>query len=564
MKEILRSKKLVYLALTTILVLSLVLIGLSCSSNPTTSTTTSKPPTTTTTSAPPTSTTSKPPTTTTTSAPPPTTTTTSTVTPKSGGNLKIYLPNEPFSLWPPTMTGQTDGEYANICEETLFKLDEQGNIAPWLATDYIADANSNTFTIHLKKGIKFSDGSDFNSAVVKWNMQKYMAGSKAELSQVTTIDTPDDYTVILHLKQFDNTMIINLSTAADAGRMCSMVSFNANGGQAWAEKNPVGTGPFKFVSWTKDVSIIYARNDNYWGGKPYLDQIQYLRISDPTTAQMAFTSGGLDLYGPDPSIAKPLIDSGKYNWAVTPEGQFPAYAGYCGDPTTPFNKLEVRQAISYAINAQALSTAFGLGYWQVSNQWAVPGTWGFNTKVVGYPYNTSKAKSLLTAAGYTSPLAFQISFYNTSQALIDENTAIQKMLNDAGFNITLNPLQRPAFADAATNGKGWVGIIREQGYSSNDPLVKYANVARGLEFKGMYLPQEFVDTYFKAIAAPDQATKQTLTQQLMYLAIDKYCMHSPMYVQGSPIVKQKRVMDDRFGQSPYRFINPFVWVSDGK
>ena len=199
-----------------------------------------------------------------------------------------------------------------------------------------------------------------------------------------------------------------------------------------------------------------------------------------------------------------------------------------------------------------------------TNQWAVPGTWGYNTNVVGYPFNPAKAKQLLASAGYANGLATTISFYNTSQALIDENTACQKMLNDGGFTITLNPLQRPAFADAATNGKGWSGIIRAQGYSSVDPLVKYANVARGLEFKGMYLPQEFVDTYFKAIATPDQATKQKLTQQLMSLAIDKYCMQTPLYIQGSPIVKQKRVMDDGFGVQPYRYLNPMTWVTDGK
>ncbi len=266
--------------------------------------------------------------------------------------MKIYMPTEPFSLYPPDMSGQTDGENANLCIETLFILDAKGNIAPWLATDYIADPNSNTITIHLRKGVQFTDGSAFNSAVVKWNMQQYQAGSKAELNTITTIDTPDDYTVLLHLKQFDNTLMINLTTAADSGRMVSEVSYNTNGGKTWADKHPVGTGPFKFVSWTPDVSIIYARNDNYWGGKPYLDQVQYLRISDPTTAQMSFTSGGIDIYGPDPSIAKPLIDSGKYNWSVTPEGQVPAFAGYATDPNSPFSKLAVRQAMAYSIECK--------------------------------------------------------------------------------------------------------------------------------------------------------------------------------------------------------------------
>jgi ABC-type transport system substrate-binding protein len=224
----------------------------------------------------------------------------------------------------------------------------------------------------------------------------------------------------------------------------------------------------------------------------------------------------------------------------------------------------VRQALSYAIDPQAVSNAFGYGFWKVSNQWAVPGTWGFNTAVVGYPYNPTKAKALLATAGYANGLPALLSYYATSQALTDENTAFQKMLNDAGFVITLNPLQRPAFADSATNGKGWSGIIRAQGYCSADPLVKYANVAAGLEFKGMYLPTEFTDLYKQAVSTPDQATKQKLTLQLMSLAVDKYCMSAPLYIQGSPMIKQKRVMDDGFGVQPYRFLNPMTWVTDGK
>jgi ABC-type transport system substrate-binding protein len=553
-KEMFNYKKIIYLMLAVVLALSIVFLGVSCK----TTTTTTPAATTTATSAP--ATTTKPVTTT----PAATTPAVTTVAPKSGGILKIYMPTEPFSLYPPSMTGQTDGENGNICVETLFRLDEKGSVVPWLATDYVSDPDSKTFAIHIRKGVKFTDWSDFNAAVVKWNMQQYQAGSKAELKNITAIDTPDDYTVLLHLSTYDNTLVLNLSTAADAGRMVSKQSFDANGGKTWADKNPIGTGPFKFVSWTKDVSIIYARNDAYWGGKPYLDQVQFIRISDATTAQMTFQSGGLDIYGPDPVIAKPLIDSGKYNWCVTPEGQIPALTGYAADPTSPFAKLEVRQALSYAIDPQAVSNAFGYGFWKVSNQWAVPGTWGFNTAVVGYPYNPTKAKALLATAGYANGLPALLSYYATSQALTDENTAFQKMLNDAGFVITLNPLQRPAFADSATNGKGWSGIIRAQGYCSADPLVKYANVAAGLEFKGMYLPTEFTDLYKQAVSTPDQATKQKLTLQLMSLAVDKYCMSAPLYIQGSPMIKQKRVMDDGFGVQPYRFLNPMTWVTDGK
>jgi peptide/nickel transport system substrate-binding protein len=555
-KELILSRKLVYFMLILVLILSVALVSFGCKTETTTTPVpTTKPATTT-----PAATTPK------TTAPAATTTApaATTVTPKSGGTLKIHLPTEPFSLYPPTMTGQTDGENNAVCVESLFRLNEKGEVVPLLGLDYIADPDTNTFTIHLRKGVKFHDGSDFNAAVAKWNMQQYQAGSKAELKNVTAIDTPDDYTLLLHLPAFDNTLIINLTSAADAGRMVSKQSFDANGGKDWALKNPIGTGPFKFVSWTKDVSIIFARNDAYWGGKPYLDQVQFIRIADSTTAQMTFKSGGLDFYGPDPVISDPLVKSGLYNWAVTPEGQIPALTGYAKDPNSPFAKLEVRQALAYAINPQALSNAFGYGYWKVSNQWAVPGTWGFNTNVVGYPFNTAKAKELLTKAGYTSGLPALLSYYATSQAITDENTAIQKMLNDAGFVITLNPLQRPAFADMATNGKGWSGIVRMQGYSSVDPIVKYANVAAGMEFAGMYLPQEFVDKYNAAKKTPDTATKQKLTLEMMALATDKYCMATHLYVQGVPMLKQKRVMDDGFAVQPYRYLNPMTWVTDGK
>ena len=77
----------------------------------------------------------------------------------------------------------------------------------------------------------------------------------------------------------------------------------------------------------------------------------------------------------------------------------------------------------------------------------------------------------------------------------------------------------------------------------------------------MYLPQEFVDTYNQAIATPDLATKQTLTLKLMSLATDKYCMAVPLYIQGAPILKQKRVMDDGYGVQPYRYLNPMTWIN---
>jgi len=481
-------------------------------------------------------------------------------TPKYGGILKYQL-QEPFSLgYPGTMTGSTDGQTSSVCLETLFRFDANANMVPLLATDWKADPAAKTITITLRKGVKFHDGTNFNASACKWNLDQYRSGGRPELKKVTSVDVVDDYTVRLNLSVFDNTVVTALANGGDAGRMISPTAFNANGGKAWSEKNPVGTGPFQFVSWQKEVAMKWKRFDGYWDGKPYLDGIENVRIPDMTVQLMAFKSGDLHMIIPDPKDAKALEKEGKYNFAVPPEGQIPAFAGYARDPKSPFADLRVRQALAYALDVKTLANAIGLGYWKVQNQWAIPGTWGYSPAVVGYPYNPQKAKELLAQAGYPNGFKTAASFFNLTPIYIDEMSAIQLQLKAVGIDVTLNPLQRPGFAEMASLGKGWNGIVRMQGYSSPDPLFRYANVVAGQEFAGIYLPNEFKDLYAQATQAPNFAAKQKLVHQLMKMATDKYCMAAHLYLQPSPIFKSKKVHDDLYGIIPFRWLSPKTWL----
>ncbi|HEX7475750.1 MAG TPA: ABC transporter substrate-binding protein, partial [Dehalococcoidales bacterium] len=432
----------------------------------------------------------------------------------------MLIVGDPSSFYPPVMTGQTDGQTASVCLETLFRFDRQFNLLPMLATGWAADATAKTITITLRQGVKFSDGSDFNATVCKWNLDNYRAGTRPELKKVSSIDVVDNNTVRLNLSSFDNTIVSNLANGSDAGRMISQQSFTANGGATWAGKNPVGTGPFQFVSETKDVSITWKRFDGYWGGKPNLDGILMKRYGDSTVALMDFKAGNLDILGTAaPRDAQSLQkEPTKYDVVIPVYGQVPALAGFATDPTSVFSKIEARQAISYAIDVKTWSDSFGLGFWTVQNTWAVPGTASYNSSIVGYPYNPTRATALVAlATNSSSPLKTTFSFYNTGQSIVDENTGLQSYLNAGGFDATLNPLQRPAFADSASNGKGWSGIIRQQGFSSPDPLIKYAGVMAGQEFKGTYLPQELIDAYNAALSTPDATAKITLTKQFLAL-----------------------------------------------
>ena len=344
--------------------------------------------------------------------------------------------------------------------------------------------------------------------------------------------------------------------------MISQKAFEANGGKEWAAKNPVGTGPFQLASCTKSVGINWKRFEGYWGGKPYLDGIQMNIIADQTVATFEFKSGNLDIFRPqETSNARSLQETGLYRVVTPPDGQIPALAGYAKDPTSPFAKVQVRQAMSYAIDVKQMNDSFGLGYWKVINQWAVPGTSGYSPEVDGYPYNVQKAKDLLTAAGYPSGFKTTLNFFNTSQTYIDEGAAIQNYLKAVGIDVTLNPLQRPAFADMASNGKGWSGIIRQQGYSNPDPLIKFAGTVASQEFVGIVLPQEVIDAYNAAITAPDPSAKQKLTWKFMSLTVDKYCLATYLYAQESPTVKSKNLHDDYYSEIPFFYMSPMAWLS---
>jgi peptide/nickel transport system substrate-binding protein len=482
----------------------------------------------------------------------------SALTPKSGGVLKMYG-YDAFSLYPPTMTGQTDNQQSSVCLETLFRFDEKANLVPLLATGWKANADAKTFTITLRKGVKFHDGSDFNAEICKWNLD-IIREKRPELKSVTSVEVVDPYTIKLTLAKFNNLIITHLAGAA--GQIVSKASFDKNGGQVWAEKNPVGTGPFQFVSFQKSVALIWKRFDGYWGGKPYLDGIEMRQFPDPVVGLMTFKAGDLHTLVVEPKDGKELEKEGKSVVVVPYEGQLSSLAGNSKDPKSPFADIRVRQAICYAVDFKAITKALGYGYYKSTNQWSTPGTWSYNPNVVGYPYNPAKAKQLLAAAGYPKGFKTTMHYFALLPMYTDEMTAIQRYLKQVGIDAALDPLQRPKFADMASLGKGWEGIVRTQGFTKPDVLAMIVGTASktGTEFSEIMRPADYVDLYERAAAAQDNETKIKLTQELMKMAIDKYCLISIFNIAANPIAKSKKLHDDGYGLTPNRYISPKAWI----
>ena len=480
--------------------------------------------------------------------------------PRYGGTLRLSEQGDGVSIgYPPKLNMVFGVRQVAPAIEPLFRTDKTGKPIPWLATGCEENASDKNIILTLRKGVKFHDGTDFNAVAVKWNLDKSMSARSLGTEKFRSVDVIDDYTVRLNLSEFDN--VIPSYFAHDAGRMISQAAYEKNG-QTWCEKNPVGTGAFQFVSWQKDIGIKFKRFDGYWGGKPYLDGIEMARVPDAVADLMTFKTGGKHIILLDTKDARDLEAEGKWNIVVPPEGQVAALAGNSKDPKSPFADIRVRQALWYAIDFKAVAAAFGNGYFTALNQWAKPGQWSYNPAVKGYPFNPQKAKQLLAAAGYPNGFKTNMYFFANMPYYTDEMTAIQRYLKDVGIEATLEPLQRPRFAEMASLGKGWEGIVRMQGFWRPDTLSQVAGWMAGNEFSEVVRIPEITNMFVRASTAPDFATKKKLTQQLMALWTDKYCLSAIVSISPLPIGKSKKLHDDLYGVVPNRYLSPKAWLED--
>ncbi len=532
-------KKVTYLSLI-LLIGALILAG-ACSSPETTPAQTSSVPTTSVTATPPA-----------TSAP--STPAKTTAAPKSGGILR-YGYNQDFPQLgdPPTLQVVRQAGIYDICLESLVLLNRAGEVIPWLATGWKYDASALTLTLTLRKGVKFHDGTNFDAEAVKWNLDKGKQFDQARLASVETIEVVDDYTVRLNLSRPDTMQIVYL--AMQPGLMMSPAAYEKAGStdderSRWAKSNPVGTGPFKFVSWQREVKAVFTKNNDYWQkGKPYLDGVEFTIITNEATLLASFKAGELDVIGTEqPTNLKQLEESGKYTMI---EGDIGLVGGLEPDSLnqdSPWSDIKVRQAAAYAVDYVSLSKAVGAGYYIPTQQLDAPGRWGYNTNVVGYPYNITKAKQLLADAGY--PDGFDTSI-NAMIAFEPVVTAFQGYLAEVGIKAKANLFPPPKMVEMYT--VGWTGINLWQVTCQPNALQVlngcFAPEAQPLRAHSLYVPPEWQELLNQAVAESDFEKQKALTQQLQADFIDKYCIINFAYAQKMPIPTQKNVHDLNTGVS---------------
>jgi len=470
--------------------------------------------------------------------------------PRYGGTLRLSDIYDGVSIgYPPKMTKTYHFRQAAPAVETLFRIDNTGKPVPWLATGAKNNVAANMIALTLRKGVKFHDGTDFNAEAVKWNLEQCMSVKSGGTEKFKSIDMIDDYTVRINLTEWDSRVISNL--AQILGMIISPTAYKKNG-EEWCANHPVGTGPFQFISWEKDVRTTYKKFEGYWQkGKPYLDRIECTPIIDPITREFSLKRGELDLMLTMSS--KGLAGLEKDGYVILRRAAGSGSMGLVPDsanPKSPFADVRVRQAAQYAIDTGAIVKAIFFGEAEAANQYSYKGYWGYNPSVVGYPYNPTKARQLLAEAGYPNGFKTKILFL-TSPDNDQLCTAVQGYLKAIGIDAELD-LMQTARVNNIVYGDKWEGLLYGIMSSNPDVLVPLTQLYSGgsRNYTQMLVPDDYAKAIQKAIAAPDFETKQKYTQEVMKLMVDKYCLRIELYCASVFGAHQKYLHNHGFYGTP--------------
>lgn len=449
---------------------------------------------------------------------------------------------------------------AQTCLELLVRIDEQGLLTEGLATAWAINATANSVSFTLMQGVNFHDGADWNAEAAKWNLDKLRTGVTPLGSQISSVDIVDDYTIVVNLVAWDSTFLDKLA-GGPQGLMISPLSAQAHDDE-WCKLHPVGTGPFKFVSWEPTVKQVYERFDDYWQeGKPALDGVEWIMIADPLTRTLALEVGEVDMIGEvEPAQAKMLEIKGTYTMTMGPT----ALIGIAGDSKnddSPFADVRVRQAIEYAIDKEAICDSLGQGYWIPIWQQAKPGSWEEDPTIEGLTYNPTKAIELLDDAGYSEGLDITL-YVENWDPYSTMMTAIHGYLAAVGIHSVLE-LYDPAGYGSVMFG-GWVNGLTCVASITTDAtasLFMTYGPASNIVWPSRKSLPEVQALMYGAMAAPDLETKQELTRQAIAATVPEAVNTWIMVLQSVGASRQDVHLDIYVNPAaPLQWTPADVWI----
>ena len=398
--------------------------------------------------------------------------------------------------------------------DTLIRLSDDGRDFVGELAESWKVVDPTTWQFRLRRGVKFHNGEDLNAAAVKFTLDSTLDPERKTRQRPTyvafkevRIDDPYTVSVITHkpyaiaLTQLQYLMVVPPGYIKQVG---------------WDEfgRKPVGSGAFKFKEWERDVRVVLEANDAYWKGKPKVRTVAFRAIPEDASRIAAVQRGEVDIIDAVPyDRIKEL--QGSPTVKITQRQGEQVYVGLDTLRVEPLKKREVRQALNYAVNADALVKNLLLGYAVRLNGPMFPTTPGYDEKQPAYPYDPERAKRLLAQAGYPNGFEVEFAVSPAFQGIAkgtEVGEAIAGQLGRVGVRAKLNVQDSAALFSAYSAKKLQMYLFA---WKSSPEAGRHLETLLHSKTRGYYYQNPeadlLIDAYFVAL---DPKKRQEIGRQL--------------------------------------------------
>lgn len=343
----------------------------------------------------------------------------------------------------------------------LTSADKIPTIVPDLAESWTPNADLTSWTFKLRPNVTFHDGTPWNADAAVFNIQRYTDKSSPQyypelnaqgglsIAGIKSVSKVDDLTITIDTNGPWSYLPTDLATVYFG----SPTAIKAEGNQGFAEK-PVGTGPFVFESLERGQRLVMDRNDKYWAGAPKVDKVILRPIPDPTARTAALRSGEVNWIEVPPPDDVPNLKS--QGFQVLTNSYNHIWPWVFNLTKAPFDKVEVRQALNYAINRQSLVDNILKGTAEPANGYVPKADAAYQPALDIYSYDPAKAKQMLADAGYPNGFTMTLSYPTSGSGNMvptPMNTALQSDLAAVGVKVELKPIEWAAMLNDFFTGK---------------------------------------------------------------------------------------------------------------
>ena len=361
-------------------------------------------------------------------------------------DLVIAVDADVDTLHPTDFSTTVELNVLNQLYDTLMYMNPDGTHEPEprIAESYEVSEDGLDYTFHLRDDVAFHDGTPVTAEDVVFSIELYQS-SEYQGSQISTlagVEATDEKTVVCHLDSPYAPFLKGILSPF----ICSKAYYESDP-DAFVT-NPIGSGPYKFVSRTTGSNIVLESNEDYYRGAPTIKNISFEVIPDTTTKAIALQTEEIGFAEIDSSVLGQLEANPAITVTEVPTSSF-CYVSMNLEKE-PFDNVLVRQAINYAIDRENLVTVCFEGEAEVNSNICAKNRRGYSEDQLQYTYDPDKAKELLAEAGITTP-------YDLGEILVAEKysnlaTVIQNDLKAVGLEVTISVKEFNAYISDLTSG----------------------------------------------------------------------------------------------------------------